>query len=91
VEVVFALDAEAEPFGLGGFEDEAIEEGTFFGVLVAGEPGLEESSQSASTSLDMMRVVAHMPWRVALRAEVWRPVSLVGPVRPQFRFSVSSW
>jgi hypothetical protein len=42
VEVEFALDAEAVPFGLGGFEDEGVEQGVFFGVLVAVEPGLEE-------------------------------------------------
>ncbi len=40
--VVFALDAEALPFGLGDFEDESVEEGVFGGVLIAVEPGLEE-------------------------------------------------
>jgi hypothetical protein len=42
VEVEFSLDAEAVPFGLGGFEDEGVEKRVFFGVLVAVEPGLEE-------------------------------------------------
>jgi hypothetical protein len=42
VEVEFALDAKAVPFRLGGFQDEGVEQGVFFGVLVAVEPGLEE-------------------------------------------------
>ena len=42
VEVVFAFNAEATPFGLGGFDDEGIEDGVFGGVLVGIEPGLEE-------------------------------------------------
>ncbi len=42
VEVEFALDAEALPFGLGGSDDEGIEQGVFSGVLIAVEPGLEE-------------------------------------------------
>jgi hypothetical protein len=41
-EIVFALDAEALPFGLGGFEYEGIEKGVFDGVLIAVEPGIEE-------------------------------------------------
>jgi hypothetical protein len=42
VEVEFALDAQAVPFGLRGFEDEGVEKRVFFGVLVAVEPGLQE-------------------------------------------------
>jgi hypothetical protein len=41
-EIVFTLDAEALPFGLGDFEDESVEEGVFDGVLIAVEPGMEE-------------------------------------------------
>jgi hypothetical protein len=41
-EIVFALDAEAVPFGLGDFEDKSVEEGVFDGVLIAAEPGFEE-------------------------------------------------
>jgi hypothetical protein len=42
VEVVFALDAQAVPFGLGGFEDEGVKNSIFFRGLVGFEPGLEE-------------------------------------------------
>ncbi|MBA7576746.1 hypothetical protein ES708_18588 [subsurface metagenome] len=42
VEVVFAFNAEATPFGLGSFDDEAIEDGVFGGVLVGIEPGVEQ-------------------------------------------------
>ena len=40
--VKFPLNAEAEPFGLGGFEDEGVEQGVFGGVVVGFEPGVEE-------------------------------------------------
>jgi hypothetical protein len=46
-EIVFALDAEALPFGLGGFEYEGIEKGVFDGVLIAVEPGIEEQEPVA--------------------------------------------
>jgi len=42
VEVVFAFNAEATPFSLGGFDDEGVEDGVFGGVLVGIEPGVEE-------------------------------------------------
>ncbi len=42
MEVVFAFNAEATPFGLGGFDDKGIEDGIFGGILVGVEPGLEE-------------------------------------------------
>lgn len=41
-EVVFFLGALTEPFGLGGFDDEGVEDGVFGWVLVFGEPGGEE-------------------------------------------------
>jgi len=42
VEVVFFWHAQAVPFGLGGFEDEGVEQGGFAWILVGFEPGLEE-------------------------------------------------
>ena len=40
--VKFSLNAEAEPLGLSGFEDEGVEEGVYSRVLVRLKPGLEE-------------------------------------------------
>ena len=47
VSVVLALDADAVPFGLSGFEDEGVEERVFGGVLVGVEPGLEQEEPVA--------------------------------------------
>ena len=40
--VVFFLGAQAEPFGLGGFDDEGVEDGVFSGALVFVEPAGEQ-------------------------------------------------
>lgn len=40
--IEFDLGAAALPFGLGGFEDEGIEDGGFDGVLVFVQPGFKE-------------------------------------------------
>ena len=40
--IVFFLGAQAEPFGLGSFQDEGVEERVFGWVLVAVEPAVEE-------------------------------------------------